>query len=199
MTATRSTQLWLLAVLTAVAAAWGVGTGDPAVARERNTCVNPAGADLNAVYSTDDAFITPFCDQARVGDWWRPLVRWIGAASHENVPAGYGPLAATPADDFLAKLLSVRYVVDAGSPRERSFSVDAEDLLVAKGPAPGDGEFLAYTGRLHPLASGNHTVDIYVTLSAGNWDGLGTEPENYSAAGESLISSLNFVVLTERG
>lgn len=52
-------------------------TGAPAGAdagRRANQCINPAGVDLNQVYDTNDAFVTPFCGDCHVGDWWRPLV-----------------------------------------------------------------------------------------------------------------------------
>lgn len=179
------------AVLTAASI---VGAVPVAAARPANHCVNPAGADLNAVYQTNDAFITPFCTDAHSGDWWRPLLRWLGAATHDVIPEGYIPSGATPRADFLGKLQSARYVVDAGTARERSYTVEVRRLIIATGEVPDGTEFVAFTPRLHPLPPGAHTVDIYVTLSEENWDGLGLEPENHSAAGESLVSSVAFVV-----
>jgi hypothetical protein len=159
-----------------------------------NHCVNRAGVDLNELYETNDAFVTPFCSDAHAGDWWRPLVRWVVAATHDVIPEGYEPVGETPRLDFLAKLESARYVVDAGTDREQTFVVDADELLIDTGTLPDGTEYVSYTPRLHPLVPGEHTIDIYATMSAETWDGLGLDEGNHVPPGELLIGSVQLTV-----
>jgi hypothetical protein len=187
LTATAAMTALLVSMITTGAAAADGG-------RWANHCINPAGADLNQVYETNDAFVTPFCGDGRVGDWWRPLIRWVGAATHEVIPEGYEPVGETPQLDFLAKLESARYVIDAGTGRQRTFTFDADELLIATGTLPDGTEFVSFTPRLQPLMAGDHTIDIYATMSAENWDGLGLEEGNYLPPGELLLSSVQLTV-----
>jgi hypothetical protein len=159
-----------------------------------NHCINPAGLDLNEVYATNDAFVTPFCGGGHAGDWWRPLLRWVGASTYDVAPEGYEPIGDTPQQDFAAKLQSARYVIDAGSPSAQQLSFTAADLLVTLGSLSDDLEFVSFTPRIHPLAVGHHTIDIYVTMSADSWDGLGLEDEHRAPAGEALINSVELTV-----
>jgi len=162
--------------------------------RRTNHCINRAGADLNELYETNDAFATPFCGDGHVGDWWRPLIRWVGAATHEVIPERYQPVGETPQLDFLAKLESARYAIDAGTDRQQTFTFDADELLIATGTLPDGTEFVAYTPRLHPLMAGDHTIDLYATMSAESWDGLGLEEGDYLPRGELLLSSVQLTV-----
>jgi hypothetical protein len=178
----------------AFSAVFTLDVGAAVAAGHPNHCINPAGVDLNELYATDDAFVTPFCTDAHTGDRWRPIERWVVAATFETIPPDFEPSAATPRDDYLAKLRSARYVVDAGTRRERSYTFAARHLLVATGDLPDGTQFVALTPRLSPLPPGPHTVDIYVTLAAETWDGLGLADENHQAAGTSLVGSVEFVV-----
>jgi len=185
-TAAAALTALLVAVMTTSARADG--------GRRTNHCIHPAGADLNQVYETNDAFVTPFCGDGHVGDWWRPLLRWVAAATHEVTPEGYQPVGETPQLDFLAKLESARYVIDAGTPRQRTFAFDADELLITTGTLADGTEFVAYAPRLHPLTPGDHTIDLYVTMSAESWDGLGLEAEHHLPPGELLINSVQLTV-----
>ena len=172
-------------------------TATPAAAEAEsraNHCINPIGIDLNEVYETNDAFVTPFCGDGYAGDWWRPLIRWVGASNHDVIPETYEPIGETPQLDFLAKLASARYVVDAGTPGERTFTFTANQLLIATGSLADDTAFVAYTPRLRPLPPGDHTIDLYATMSAETWDGLSLEPESYLPAGEQHLSSVSLTV-----
>jgi hypothetical protein len=172
-------------------------TANPAAAateRRSNHCVSPAGIDLNELYDTNDAFATPFCGEGHAGDWWRPHIRWVGAPTHDVTPDGYEPVGETPRLDFLAKLTSARYVVDAGTAREQTFTFDADELVITNGTLPDGSEFVAFTPRLRPMTPGDHTIDLYATMSDDSWDGLGLEEEHHLPAGELLLSSVSLTV-----
>jgi hypothetical protein len=172
-------------------------TATPATAqgaRRANHCFNPAGIDLNETYETDDAFVTAFCGDGHVGDWWRPLLRWVGAPTHDVIPEDYEPVGETPQLDFLAKLASARYVVDAGTAREQTLTFEADELVIVTGTLPDGSEFVAFTPRLHPLTPGDHTIDRYATMSAETWDGLGLDEEHRLPPGELLLGSVTLTV-----
>ncbi|HYF25331.1 MAG TPA: hypothetical protein VD931_06295 [Baekduia sp.] len=184
-----------LALLASVIALWPSTTSARAPAA--NQCVTPAGDDLNQTFATDDAFIAPFCRTARVGDHWRPIVRIAMAGSDPVFPSGFTPSAPDLLEDFFAKFVSARYVVDAGTKRERSFTFTADQLIFETGALPDGSVFVRWMPRLRPLPKGEHTVTEYLTLRADFWDGLGTDPQlNLIPAGESLVDQLAFTVVT---
>jgi hypothetical protein len=181
----------------AVAAVLLTLTTTPAIAEagdRANHCDSPSGIDLNEAYDTDDAFATLFCSDGHAGDWWRPLVRWVGAPTHDVTPEGYEPVGETPQLDFLAKLASTRYVIDAGTGHEQALTFDPDELLIVTGTLADGSEFVAYTPRLHPLTPGEHTIDLYATMSAESWDGLGLQEEHRLPPGELLLISVTLTV-----
>lgn len=168
---------------------------DGASPARSNHCISPAGDDLNEVFATTDAFVAPFCTVVHTGDHWRPIIRIQVAGADPVFPPGYDPLRTSLDEDLLAKLVSARYVVDAGTRRARSFAVPSADLTLQTGQLPNGRRFVRWVGRIHPLPPGNHTVDEYVTLSDDFWDGLGTDPEaNLIPAGEILLIPVGFTV-----
>jgi hypothetical protein len=167
------------------------GSSDPGVAKQRsNHCIDLDGSDLNDVYNTNDAFVLPWCTDVLAGSRWRPLVRWTTATTYEVAPPDYEPLGATPQLDFLAKLESTRYVIDADTAGERSIEVDVDQLLIDTSRSFGDSfDVTSFTPRLPPLLLGVHTVDVYLTMSAEHWDGLGLDGGNHLPAGETFVHS----------
>jgi hypothetical protein len=171
---------------------------DAAVAKKSdNHCITPAGEDLNVTFGTRDAFVAPFCTEVHIGDPWRAILRIQVADSDTVFPTGYVPSRSSLDEDFLAKFVSGRYVVDAGTTRERTYRFSAAQLVVETGGIPDGTRFVRWvTPSLHPLPPGSHTVDEYVTLSADFWDGLGVDPAiNLIPAGESLAGSVQFDVV----
>jgi hypothetical protein len=164
--------------------------------RSASHCITPAGEDLNQTFDTRDAFVAPFCTEVWTGDRWRAILRIAVAGSDPVFPSGYAPVHSSLDADFLAKFVSARYVVDAGTSRERSYSFSAGHLIVQTGAIPDGTRFVRWvTPPLHPLSPGDHTVDEYGTLSADFWDGLGLDPAiNLIPAGESPASSVGFSV-----
>jgi hypothetical protein len=169
--------------------------GSALAKRAENHCLSPVGEDLNEALGTTDALVTPFCTEVRAGDRWRPVLRVAAAGSDYVFPSGYAPTQPALDEDFAAKLVSVRYVVDAGTAQERTYVFPATRFDLELGVFPG-GVFVRWaTPPLHPLPPGDHTVDEYVTLSADFWDGLDVDPTaNLIPAGESLAVSVGFTV-----
>src|SRR5688500_1160148 len=86
-----------------------------------NHCISPAGDDLHQVLGPRNAFIAPFCTQAVTGDKWRAVLRVAVAGDDYVFPVGYEPSQPLLDEDFLAKFVSARYVVDAGTRQERTY------------------------------------------------------------------------------
>ena len=193
-----SFSLYAVALATAAIAA-GPGQGLAADGGpDRDHCVTPFGEDLNEVFATPDALITPFCGEAGTGQRWRPVARLVVAGDDPVFPEGYEPSRPALDDDFLAKLESVRFVVDEDTARERQYEFAASDLALQRGVLPDGSRFIRFASpSLHPLPPGDHSVASYTTLSGELWDGLGLEPGvNSIPAGESALVPLEFSVVT---
>ena len=170
-----------------------------AAKRADNHCISPDGTDLNALYATRDAFITPFCTEAHVGDWWRPVLRFVVGSNFDVTPQGYEPIGATPLEDFFLKFVSAEYVVDPGTRRERHYSFAVDELFIDTGSVPDGTEFARWSPRLHPLPPGPHTLAIYGTTTADFWDGVGLDPAvNFVPAGTSLAVTEEFTVIRRK-
>ena len=172
-----------------------------AVARERGDhCVNPAGVDLNEMFGTSDAIVSPFCTQVAVGERWRASLRVNIAGDDRVFPAGYAPSRSNLDRDFLAKFVSMRYVIDGGTKRERTLEFAASRMIVRSGALPDGTLFVNWLSpRFHPLPAGNHTVDQYITMSDDYWDGLGVDPSlNLLPEGESFAAAFTVRVAKPR-
>ncbi len=189
-----------VAVLAVVSASLALGPGAAVAKKSGNHCISPAGDDLNEVFGTTDAFVAPFCTEVPTGDRWRAVLRVQVAGSDYVLPAGYVPSRALLDQDFLAKFVSSRFVVDAGTAQERSYTFSVRELVIETGVLPDGSRFARWvTPSMHPLPPGDHTVDEYVTLTADFWDGLGLDPGlNLVPAGESLAGSVQFRVVKRR-
>ena len=194
--ALRNRRGWLsVAVLAILSVAWAPGA---AVAKQSgNHCISPAGEDLNEVFATRDAFVAPFCTEVHTGDRWRAILRIQVAGSDQVFPAGYVPSQTLLDEDFLAKFVSARFVVDAGTAQERSYTFPASELVIQTGALPDGSRFVRWvTPSMHPLPPGDHTLDEGGTLTADFWDGLGLDPAiNLIPAGESFAGSVQFQVI----
>src|SRR5687767_11169336 len=98
----------------------GAQTGAAAAPRQRH-CGHPNGGDLNEFFETNHRIITDFCAEAVVGERWIPPALWSTNTAHEVIPEGYTPSRVTPMDDFIAKFVGARYVVDEGTKQERTY------------------------------------------------------------------------------
>jgi hypothetical protein len=168
---------------------------------ERNHCITPNGLDLNALFGVSEQIVTYFCTDVETGEQWRPGGLWVVGKTFASVPPGFTSSYPTPLADFVAKLVQVRYVVDPGTNREKSYTFPNSDRLWT-GPAgpDADGINTATLGTLHPLPPGEHLVRVFWTFSGTHCDGLGTVPEeNCFPPGESLYAPTTFTVAQRRG
>jgi len=66
------------------------------------------------------------------------VVPWFMNHNFAVVPDGFAPAGATPLEDFVAKFTGVKYVVDPGSSRERTYAfTNADDLWTGTSFAAG--------------------------------------------------------------
>jgi hypothetical protein len=159
----------------------------------------------------------PACLTVRRGTFARTH-GWIAQEGSKAVyPADYTPVRREPIADFLSKLTEARYVISRDGVvevervvRGRALRSHATlgrfgDLFVAPdttlvpgvtiGPdAPEWTSHELFDARRFPL--GEHTIEIYWTLSARHCDGFAPDPvNNCLPAGESLSTSTAFTVV----
>jgi len=176
--------------LTAAPASAGVGP-----AHSEHHCVSPTGHDLNDIHDTPYQIATEFCPVV-VGEPWALTSLWITATDHSRIPPGYVPSQPTPIEDFVAKVAGVRYVIDAGTRQERTYTRTAAEVLQPRDLPDIGLPTMGIFSLFRPLSVGSHTVDMFVTMSADHWDGIDLDPGgNLLPAGEIhwLARSFEFV------
>jgi hypothetical protein len=185
-------------VLVALGALLALAPGSAVGAQKRdNHCITPLGDDLNEVFGIADAFVAPFCPAVGTDDRWTPVSFIQFAGSDFVFPPGYTPIRHRLVRDFLAKFVAAKYVVDAGTARERTYNFLARKHLIRRRQLPDGTHLLRFAPpSLHHLPEGKHSVDRYVWLSAEFWDGLGTDPAvNQVPEGRNLWNSDVFKVV----
>jgi hypothetical protein len=199
----RSGWLGPLALLIVMIAAPSASDAIAANDRQRNAnhCVVSSGVDLNGLFDVPEQIVTgttPSCSEVGSGERWRPsAIPWFLNQSFEVVPDGFVPAGATPLEDFVAKFAGVRYVVDPGTRRERTYAfADVDDLWT--GTFAGTPLVSPITlAVLKPLPVGDHEVETYWRFSATHCDGFGnaTGPQgNCFPAGETQLPTIQFRV-----
>jgi hypothetical protein len=158
-------------------------------------CVTPTGVDLNERYDVSDTIIAPFCQELGAGRHWTVSNAWFMSPTFLAVPDGFVAAGETPLEDFVAKFIAVKYVIDAGTNRERTYVFPNSDDLATF----TDGIVVAVNpltlGTLMPLGVGDHVVDSYLLFSAMHCDGLEANVEqNCLPAGETLFGTAEFTV-----
>ena len=151
-------------------------------------CIAPNGVDMNAFLDLSSAVAAPFCPKIKAGDWWVPANFYTAAKSWEQMPDGYVPAGPTPLEDFVAKFVAIRYVVDEGTPDE--FTVE-----FANGPRLWTGDHAIdptialatpmTLGAIRPLKVGAHTVrDLWIMsdMQCDGWSAV-VEESCFPAAG----------------
>jgi hypothetical protein len=157
-------------------------------------CVTPTDVNLNERYGVSDAIVAPFCTEVDSGRRWTVSNAWFMGPSFDSVPPGFVPAGVTPVEDFVAKLIAVKYVVDRGTNREKTyvFSND-EDLAIVE-----DGGFVIANpitlGALKPSSVGDHVVESYLLFNAMHCDGLGDVVEENCLDGEVSFGAVTFTV-----
>lgn len=157
-------------------AALTFGTGSAISNTKGEHCIHPNGLDLNQFYGVSETIVAPYCAQLRAGEHWTVVAGWIMQTTFATVPSGFVPAAGatTPLDDFRAKFVSARVVVDPGTRQERTYVFPNSDQLWT-GLFQGSLPFVntITLGRFHPVSEGRHVLDLYWRFSAMHCDGFG--------------------------
>jgi hypothetical protein len=178
------------------------GRDDPPGDRDANHCVNSFGVDLNELYGVSEQFRNRECQVVSAGEHWilGPIVWIVDDGVDSLYPDGYVPVSPNPIDDFAAKLVAVKVVVDR---RTHVFSPSEAlrtDINIAQ-LEPGAWEeplpMASMLPRLRPLSVGQHTFQPFVVLSDEHCDGLGTvEEQNCLPAGETPFAPPRPITVT---
>ena len=191
--------------------------GSPAMgATGANHCFSPEGVDGNALLGVSEQLVVGSappeagCGPVHAGEFYIPLLPacWVANDSWEVVPADYTPAAATPVEDFLSKVRATTFVVDAGTRQARSYRFRAQDILTVVRVrdlfpiSGGDQSMVCFLAKLPPRPPGDHTVDLFLEVSARVCDGAGTVEAEHGAvdcisAGTTQICRLNFTVVQD--
>ena len=189
--------------LAVVSASLAISAGDVAAKRtdppghdDGNHCVTTDGVDLNVLYGVADQFRNRECQEVTAGEHWIVPLFWIVNFGADAVyPVGYMPARPDPIDDFVSKLVGIKFVIDAGTAAERVLvlppsvrtDVDAEELQPGLWGAPFP--MASMLPRLRPLSVGDHVWQPFVVLSAMHCDGFAANAEeNCLPAGETAFS-----------
>jgi hypothetical protein len=157
-------------------------------------CTASDGQSLQLVYRIPETVVTPACTQVRAGQRWAPSVPWIVNNSFASVPSGFTSNWATPIEDFRGKLQSVEYFIDGA--KNLSFPSSNRLWVYELPEAPGlPAANTVSLGPLDPLPVGQHSVDVYWTLSAQHCDGFSASSGSCLPAGKQLVRSISFQVV----
>jgi hypothetical protein len=158
-------------------------------------CITPTGVDLNERYGVPETIIAPFCATLNSGRYWTVSDGWGMSPTFVAVPAGFVPAGATPLEDYIAKFVGVKYVVDPGTHHEKTYVfANSADLGVFD-----DGVAILANpvtlGTLKPLSVGTHVVDSYLIFRAMHCDGFADSVEDDCLPpGETLFSRVQLTV-----
>ena len=164
------------------------GRVDPPGQRDANHCINSLGVDLNELYGISDQFRNRDCQALSAGEHWvlGPIVWIVGDGVGSVYPSGYVPASPNPIDDFAAKLVAVKVVVDGKAqifPPGEALRTDISFAQLEPGQPSLPMESML--PRLRPASVGVHTFQPFVVLSAMHCDGLGSvADDNCLPAGE---------------
>jgi hypothetical protein len=191
-----------------VAAAWErrVGAEDRVQSVVRfdpggpNHCLNGFGIDLNLVFGVPEEIVFGSCTTVTARARWRPLTFWYMNTVFDQVPPEFVPAGATPLEDLVAKLKSVKVVIDGGTTRQRTTvfapnkALRIDQTFADYNPYDAAYPMAATLPRMASLRAGAHTVQFIWTLSAQHCDGFDVTVDNCLASGDNSMGTRNFTV-----
>ena len=158
-------------------------------------CITPTAVDVNERYGVLEAIVAPFCTTLGSGRYWTVSNGWFMSPTFVAVPDGFAAAGATPLEDFIAKFIGVKYVVDPGTSKEKTYVFGNDDDLGIFNDGITVAANSVSLGTLKPLSVGDHVVDSYLLFSAMHCDGLvANVNENCLPAGETFFGSVQFTV-----
>ena len=184
---------WSLVLVFMIASA--ALTSRPAQASD-NHCITPTGIDLNALYGISKQIVTPFCNQVDSGEQWTAGgPAWGMNTSFEAMPEEFVPAGETPLEDFLAKFVAVKYVIDPGTRQEQTYVYPTSDKLWIGTTAGFPVVWPGTLSKLPPLSVGEHFVIVYWVFNAMHCDGFAAVvDENCLGPGEIAYVPVRFEV-----
>jgi len=162
------------------------GRLDPPGHEDGNHCVNVFGVDLNAIYGVPEQVRMVDCRVISAGEHWIRPIWWITNTAADSVyPGGYVPAQPAPLDDFVSKLIAVKFIIDGGTHQERSYTFDARGIVrtdidaeeIEPGAWGAPYPMASILAILRPLSVGQHFVEAFIVLSAEHCDGFTTDPD----------------------
>ena len=136
-----------------------------------NHCITFGGIDLNQFYGVSEQLVAPGCSQIGSGEPYRVWAGWWMNSSFAAVPSEFVPAGDTPLEDFVAKFVAVKYVVDPGTAQEKTYIV------------PNRGQL--WTGILFGLPHVNTlTLGVLKPLPVGQHDDAVGAPDGRQAMGD---------------
>jgi hypothetical protein len=189
-------------VLILVAAASLVAAGN-AQGGHQEPCNHPiTGEDLNERYGISEQFVAPFCPELGAGQRWRaPGPSWFMNTAFDAVPEEFEPAGDTPLEDFQAKFVGYRYVIDGGTKDERNYLfTNTEDLWIGDFDGFPDVSpvLMISDAATKPLKVGEHTVARFWVMDGVHCDGFGADIENNCLPdGEVLFAVTTFEVVAD--
>jgi hypothetical protein len=198
--------LMALLALLAASLVFGVGSTsagrDDPPGRDANHCINEFGVDLNELYGVSDQFRTRQCQALSAGEHWvlGGFVWIVDDGVDSLYPDGYVPVSPNPIDDFAAKLVAVKVVVDGTaqvfSPSEALRTDITFEQLEPDG-VEDPGPMASMLPRMNPLSVGEHTFQPFIVLDAMHCDGIApNEEENCLPAGEIAFGPERLIIVT---
>lgn len=192
----------LLVVTLIVAAALASASGAAADSKAATHCTVPGiELDLNVFYGVSHAIVAPFCTSINAGEEWSVTAGWFMNTTFAVFPSNFTPAGATPMEDFIAKFVGVKYVVDPGTAQEKTYVLKNKRHLWTGVNVFGDPLVNTLTmGTLPPLSVGQHVVRTSWLFSQMHCDGLGDVigelpgGANCLEAGERHVSTIAFEV-----
>jgi hypothetical protein len=215
----------VVALIFAVTVSLEAPAGASRDAAEAPVCRSDNGSDVARyfdLHGTDPIWLNlqgrqPPCLTVAAGRSLSRTHGWITQLPSRAVyPAGYAPTRRAPMADFLSKLTQARYVIRQGDEIEITRTVRRPALLERAKLGQFGDLFVAPDTTLLPgvtiaaeasewtslerfdtrtLAPGEHTIDIYWTLTEPHCDGFAPDPAtDCLPAGESLTTSTPFTL-----
>jgi hypothetical protein len=152
---------------------------------------------LNELFDVSDQIVYFFCPTVDAGQHWTFTIPWFMNTSFESVPPEFVPAGDTPLEDFVAKFVAVKYVVDPGTEEEKTYVFPNSDMLWTGVLADLPAVNTLTLGSVQPLSVGQHLVEVYWEFSALHCDGLAANlEENCIPAGETLFRRTTFEVIS---
>jgi hypothetical protein len=196
MSKNRRLRYRIVVTLGVLVACLGLGASESsAEPKTTKPCITPTDVDLNERYGVSDAIVAPFCPEVSSGRRWTVTNAWFMNVEFAAVPADFVAAGDTPLEDFIAKLIGVKYVVDPGTSKQKTYVFGNDEDLGIVFDADAVIANTLTLGVLKPLSVGDHVVESYLLFSAMHCDGFGADvASNCLPAGEVLFSSVTFTV-----